>query len=151
MNTTKHLRGFSLLEILAVVAIMGILAMISLGPIHAAQIRGRDSQRKADVNTLSQAIESFYADQRTVPDGTLASCSLRDSTQSAPWIPGLSSYITSTQGKALSIPVDPKNNATYRYTYQCFQNDPAKRYRVTAQMENAKDVESVNGIYTIER
>lgn len=152
MKFKTRVQAFSLLEILAVVAIIGILAVITLGPIRNAQIRNRDTKRKADLQLLAQSLEAYYVDRRTVP-GT-PTCPVYDSVQGGTtWIPNLGPYIVSTSGGAATLPRDPRHpDEAYKYTYQCFVNNPAKRYQLQAVLENQNDKEAdANGVYSIER
>lgn len=149
--------GFTLIELLTVVAVIGILATLSLGPIRAAQKRGRDAQRKADLNTIAQAIDLYYAEKRRLPGTTaLTTCNVTSTSEDggADWLKEVKPYIVSTKGKTQDIPHDPFDDTSkgqvYKYTYQC----PAasgRGYSLSARMENEKDKESTAGVYTIER
>lgn len=61
MNINKNRRGFTLLEILLVVAAIAILAGIVIVAINPAKqlAETRDAQRRSDVNTLSSAITQY--------------------------------------------------------------------------------------------
>lgn len=154
-SNMKKLHGFTLLEILAVIAIIGILSVVSVGPIRGAQVRSRDAKRKADLNLIAQGLEAYYADRRGLPEQSPPNnCNVKRSTDRTPWITGLQTYIVATSGQSAVLPVDPRqqNNSSLFYTYQCFVSDPAKRYRLTATLENSNDPErDSNGQFTIER
>lgn len=59
--------GFSLLEILVVVVIIGILAAIGLSSYQRSQMRSRDAKRKSEASQLSNALEMFYQDKGQYP------------------------------------------------------------------------------------
>ena len=61
-------KGFSLLEILIVIVILGILVVIGLNSFRTSQSRSRDAKRKAEISQLSRALEMFYQDKRVYPD-----------------------------------------------------------------------------------
>jgi prepilin-type N-terminal cleavage/methylation domain-containing protein len=150
MKHSLRVPAFSLLEILAVVAIIGILATISFGPIRNAQIRNRDTKRKADLQLIAQSLEAYYVDRRSVP-GIVDNCPVYDSTQGPNWVPNLGPYIVAQAGGVSTLPRDPRH-PDQSYTYQCFLNDPARRYQLQAKLENTKDRDNdSNGFYTIER
>lgn len=53
---------FTLVELLAVIAIIGILAGILIPALGGAQLRGKITQAKSDMKTIETALESFAAD-----------------------------------------------------------------------------------------
>lgn len=67
--STKKNKGFTLLEILLVVAIIAILAGIVIVAINPAKQLGntRDSQRKSDIATLYKAINQYLIDKGSLP------------------------------------------------------------------------------------
>lgn len=58
----KRNLGFTLMELLIVIAIIGILVSVSVVSYSSAQKKGRDSRRHGDLKTLQNAWEQFYAD-----------------------------------------------------------------------------------------
>lgn len=63
----KNNLGFTLVELLVVMAIMGILAVITLANFSTSQAKGRDAQRKSDLRQISTALEAYYADHGSYP------------------------------------------------------------------------------------
>lgn len=156
----KHYyRGFTLVEVLATVAVISILATLSLGPIRAAQKRGRDTERKAHLNLIAESIDSYFADKRAYPLCSPPSVATsNDGASGEPWIPGLETYLTSTRGRQERVPRDPFYGTTkatnYYYTYTCSPSE-GKTYSLEAILENTRDLEGeeVDGkrVYIIER
>jgi type IV pilus assembly protein PilA len=58
-------RGFSLIEILVVILIIGVLAAIALPAFLGQRSKGQDSSAKSAARNLVSAIESFYATNKT--------------------------------------------------------------------------------------
>lgn len=57
----KNERGFSLLELLVVIGIIGILVAIGTISYSTAQTRSRDARRRSDVENIGKALEQYYA------------------------------------------------------------------------------------------
>ena len=60
-------KGFTLIELLIVVAIIAILAAIAVPNFLEAQVRAKVSRSKADMRTISTAIESYRVDNNAGP------------------------------------------------------------------------------------
>ncbi len=63
----KSKRGFTLLEILFVVAIIGILATITAVSVQSVRINARDARRISDFNAVRTALLQYYQQNRSYP------------------------------------------------------------------------------------
>ena len=63
-------RGFTLVEILIVVGIIGLLASVVLSGLGSTRARGRDARRIADIRQAQQALELYYAKCQVYPGVT---------------------------------------------------------------------------------
>jgi len=62
-------RGFTLIELMIVIVILGILMGTILPRLTGAQSRARDTARIADLNNISQALEVYFNDNGSYPPG----------------------------------------------------------------------------------
>jgi prepilin-type N-terminal cleavage/methylation domain-containing protein len=60
-------RGFTIIELIIVVAIIGIVAMIAVPNIECGGGRSKVSRVRSDMRSLATAIESYYVDHNTYP------------------------------------------------------------------------------------
>lgn len=65
--TPSRSRAFSLIELLVVISIMAILLAIAIGSFTAASRSARNSKRRADMETLRQAMVVYKADTGAYP------------------------------------------------------------------------------------
>lgn len=59
--------GFTIVELLIVIVIIGILATLVIVTFSGVQQRARDSERKTDINAIAGQLEAFYATKGYYP------------------------------------------------------------------------------------
>lgn len=59
--------GFTLIELIVVIAILGILSTIGLTSFRTSQIKSRDTKRKSDLEQVQRALEMYMNDYNTYP------------------------------------------------------------------------------------
>jgi prepilin-type N-terminal cleavage/methylation domain-containing protein len=76
ISLKKNSRGFTIVELLIVIVVIGILAALVITTYNGIQQKARDTERKTDVNALHGQIEAYQAQNGKYP--TLAN--INDST-----------------------------------------------------------------------
>jgi prepilin-type N-terminal cleavage/methylation domain-containing protein len=67
MTRTQERKGFTLIEILIVVAIIAILASVILVGLGPTQSLGRDARRVSDLHEVQNGLELYYNSQGSYP------------------------------------------------------------------------------------
>lgn len=83
MVTSRHNHGFSLLELVIVVAIIGLLAADVLPSLRAARESGQEAAMRQELHSIRNSLELYRSDIGSYPP---------DADRSVP--PGLESYLT---------------------------------------------------------
>jgi len=100
-------KGFTLIEILVVIAIIGILTSISIFALNNARRQGRDGRRKSDLESIRAALELFKADCNVYPS-SLPAGSLQGTVPLGCSPANGNTYIQ-------RVPTDPSSGYTYYY------------------------------------
>ncbi len=122
MNNKK---GFTLIEVLTVVAIIGLLSSIVLVGLSSFRSRGRDARRIADVHEVQTALELFHTKRSQYPDD-------------ASWA-NLEKQLKSEGIGVTKLPKDPSSNRTGftdqdQYGYKVFAE--GQKYILRAKLED---------------
>jgi prepilin-type N-terminal cleavage/methylation domain-containing protein len=76
-------RAFTLIEVLTVVAIIGVLVSITTYVYSSSLVRSRDYQRRSDIATIQNSLEQFYLENRSYPPNHF---DLRPGGGGYPWV-----------------------------------------------------------------
>ncbi|MFH0776008.1 MAG: prepilin-type N-terminal cleavage/methylation domain-containing protein [Patescibacteria group bacterium] len=100
LSKLRNPKGFTLVELIIVIMIIGILAATLLPKVMGAPAKARDAAREADFNAISTALEMYFADNDKYPDAAA----------------NLGTTLVSG-GYLKSALKDPTNSAAYVYVY----------------------------------
>ncbi len=67
----KQSKGFTIVELLIVIVIIGILATLVIVTFTGIQQKARDSQRQTDIGALNSHIAAYYSETGTYPALTM--------------------------------------------------------------------------------
>lgn len=141
----KNKFGFTLVELLVVMAILGILITVIAGGFRSAQARGRDAQRKSDLKQIAQSMELFFSDYGRYPDdlgGRVLGC---------PYLAGGGSPCTwgeneFTDQKTIYFKILPKDpTSSQDYYYRIVPGSNSQKYQLFARLENTQDEDCLGG------
>ncbi len=118
--------GFTLMELLIVIALIGILVSIAVASYSTIQRKSRDSRRITDMKDLQTAWEQYYSDHEATYPGTSSSiaCSLENMSLHTEYLPG-------------GFPVDPQKLTAYPEMYDGWSRCTTATYCFCAGMEIA--------------
>jgi general secretion pathway protein G len=66
-GSAKRAGGFTLLELIVVIAIIGILATIAIPSLRSAPRRAQEAVLKTDLRTMRDCIDQYYGDKGHFP------------------------------------------------------------------------------------
>ncbi|MEK7120637.1 MAG: prepilin-type N-terminal cleavage/methylation domain-containing protein [Patescibacteria group bacterium] len=129
MNKTSHIKcsnaqkkqipslvsGFTLIELMVVIALIGILASVILASFSSVRERNRDSKRLSDVREIQKALSLYQIDNGRFPAPTnpteIVTITGEDEI----------SLALEEGGHISAVPKDPQHD-TLSYTYQADEN-----------------------------
>jgi prepilin-type N-terminal cleavage/methylation domain-containing protein len=126
MDSTN--KGFSFIEILVVMSVIGILTAVTLTGINASRKSARDGQRKSDLEQIRSALEMYRADNAGEYPGEASCDSSRGSgggncrcvdpcpRNGSDWGGNISAALEPNYLQ--SLPIDPINSSRYYYYYE---------------------------------
>lgn len=134
--------GFTLMELLVVIVILGILVTVGLTSYKSVQAKSRDNKRKNDLRQITSALEAYYNDYNTYPNDTnnqIYGCGTAGTSVCA-W--GSAFQTLQSNGVTVKtmympkLPGDPASARTYYYD-RTGTNPPS--YQLYARIENTED------------
>ncbi len=121
MYKYKNNRAFTLIELLIVIAIIGVISSIVLSSLNTSRNRANDAKRISSIKQVQTALEAYYNDNNS-----------QYPTSADVAFPGILSSAL-TPGYISSIPSDPNPSTPFRY-YTASQN-PAQFYAILIQYQ----------------
>ncbi|PWU22820.1 hypothetical protein C5B42_05045 [Candidatus Cerribacteria bacterium 'Amazon FNV 2010 28 9'] len=135
MHFKRARAGFTLIELIVVMAIMGILIAATASTFQNSRIKGKDAKRKSDLKQIQSALEAYIGDHGLYPvstAGVITACG--DGTAVCSW----GSAFKDENGTVYmaKVPID-SDYPTFSYEY--FVSSDRKQYQLFAYLEDSND------------
>jgi prepilin-type N-terminal cleavage/methylation domain-containing protein len=111
-------KGFTIVELLIVIVVIGILAALVLNTFAGVQQRARDTERQTDITALATQLEVYYNDNGTYP----AFSQIDTAAEAAAAFPGIDAGALEAPGQGFSLVAAEAANAN-QYGYQTTPTD----------------------------
>lgn len=131
---TQTRKGFTLVEILIVVAIIGILASVAIVGLGPVQRRGRDTRRISDMRNAQTALELYFSKCGYYPGSAESGTTCTGGYTAAASYSAMATSITGSNLGVSKMPDDPLSGQNYIYC----SSGPA-RYIVGAKLEDSSN------------
>lgn len=114
IHRTRQSSGFTIVELLIVIVVIGILAAITIVAYNGIQGRAQDTTRLSDISRIQKALELYKIDKGVYPNANPDPNSWeRSTTNPDGFLSSLKPYMGG------DIPVDPENSGgSYYYYYR---------------------------------
>jgi len=126
MRQDKNHKGFTLLELVVVVGIIGLLTTLAFVSLNGSGAKGRDAKRKSDIKNIRTALELYYDDHQQYPS---APANTRVSSMTSGEY-DIRPYIS-------PVPADPVNTGGAGYRYNISDVNGRQSYTMLVRLENS--------------
>jgi len=120
------LPAFTLIELLIVMAILGILTTLGISNFQSARVKARDAARKSDLQTIAKSLEAYANDYSGYPLSDAGS--ITDYPWGDPFVDSKGTIYAAT------LPEDSSANRSYYY------ESDGTSYSLYAALENENDL-----------
>lgn len=136
-------QGFTLVELLVAIAIIGLIVGLALPNFLGARERARDAKKKGELNELKTALRLYYTDYQSYPGANginLAACG-QNGDQACPVCGSAEFAAGGTDGCSSvymkKLPKDSAGANAFSYYYYSNGDD----FRLSVNLENASDAD----------
>lgn len=134
IKTTNFKKGFSLIELMIVVAVMAILSTVGFFAYNNFQKSAKDAKRQSDLKTIATAVQAYYTDNGKFPTSAGAQAGTTGHEDANLTNGILTSALATYGGKAPSAPATTAisgENVEYQYAWKA----EGDKFALCAQLE----------------
>lgn len=102
----KSQRGFTLIELMIVVAIIGILAAVAIPAFMNYMSKGKASEAKLNTGTISRMLKAYHTENGSFPDPAVATANGTVGAAAVANTPSNRTYANTDWGNAAANPLD---------------------------------------------
>lgn len=124
-------KGFTLIELMVVIAIIGILASIVIVSLNSSKGKARDAERVQDIENIAGAIKLFYQDNGYLPRNQTGWCTYISNPSNgygAAFQSDIASYLP-------VVPLDPTNKNSVGDYFYSNDNNTGGKFTLCAVLE----------------
>jgi general secretion pathway protein G len=125
----KYFNGFTLTELMVVIAVIALLGALIVGFLTSQIFKGNDAKRKGDIDRIKIAAEEYEKDNNCYPKYIV--CGVHSDQPIYPYLK--------------DVPCDPITHVSYFYENDGAANCPGW-FRIYTVLENTKDLSAIYGI-----
>lgn len=130
-------KGFTIIELLIVIAIIGLLATISMVALNGARQKSRDAKRIADIRQIQTALELYFNDQNYYPSSDESGIVLGSANAAMLCETGfVAANATCTKTYMGIVPSNPTPNGS-NYSYKGIGSGTSSSYTIGFTLEEA--------------
>lgn len=155
-------QGFTLLELLIVIVILGVLVTIGLRSFVSSQMKARDTRRKNDIEQLIKALELYRSDKGHYPvhdeEGQIVVYWREGGSEESETFRWGEPFVDPANTQTIYMPTLPSLTGGFVIRYQSFVQDRdqasgfsevtnetgAQAYRIYSYLENPQDAARVS-------
>ena len=138
INKISRKLGFTLVELLVVISIIGIITTIISSSFINSQQRSRDASRKTGLKSLSDALNTYYADNGVFPTADVINGLVATA--------GEFSDNTNPANKIIYMKKVPKETFTGMRQVLYETSAGRKSFRIYTNLENAEDKDCLTAV-----
>jgi prepilin-type N-terminal cleavage/methylation domain-containing protein len=157
-HTSSHVleRGFTVVELLTTIIVLGILVGIAIGSATGYQQTARNREREADISLISQSIERYYRTNAVGVGATYPSTSVDLAFLNKTIIEDQQATVAPLQENSsvvIANTAGPQNPTISQYIYQPLTVEeslctavPCAKYKLYYKLENKAEVSVRNSL-----